>query len=84
MLPNKSGAGLPAVKHRNMLQTKVGGEGKRSVLKCCTIWGNGKLPNSRPIFSTKDTEKTYVYPKRLKPPNHALKTHFTLVCPLRT
>ena len=56
MLLNECGVQLPAVEHRCIPKTKVGGEGRRSLLKCCTIWGD-RLPNSRHPSFAKHKEK---------------------------
>ena len=41
VLLNKRGVGLLVVEHRHTPETKFGGEGKRSLLKCCINWGLG-------------------------------------------
>ena len=66
MLPNQSGVRLSAIKQGHIPKTKIGGKGKRYLLKGCTIWGHRELPDLRTISSTKHRKKNLV-PKRLKP-----------------
>ena len=63
--PNKSGAWLPNATHRQIPETEVGEERKRSLLKCCAVWANRRSPISRLIYSTKYKQKWF--PKRPKP-----------------
>ena len=58
MLPNRCEVQLPTVKHGHIPKTKVGRRGKRSLLKYCTIWENGRHLDSRPIFSVKHRKKS--------------------------
>ena len=77
-LPNKSGVWLLTAEHRH--KTKLGGEVKRSLLKCCTIWGSGQLPGSRFFSSAKHRKKNVLFPKRLSP--KTMSRSFTPLLPV--
>ena len=47
-------------------EDEVGGKEKGSSFKCCTTWGSGRLPDSRPISSTKHRKNPSVPQNRLK------------------
>ena len=73
------GIWLPAAKHRH--KTKIGGGRKRLLLKCCTIWGSRRLPDSRFLSSTKQREKKPFVPQKTETPNQAQRSCSILVCP---
>lgn len=83
LLLNKSGVWLPAAEHRHILKTKTGEEGKRSLVKWYTIWGNGNLPNSRTISSAIHRKKPSAS-QETETQNHAQKSHSVLLCPSET
>ena len=52
----KVGVWLHTTTNRQILEAEVGEKGKRSLLKCCTVWESGRLLSQRP-FPLGDTEE---------------------------
>lgn len=56
----------------------IDGEGERSLLKCCAIWGSRGLPNTGPISSAKKPGKNPAIPRTI---DSVKKSGSILICP---
>lgn len=55
--------------------------GRKEVLsKCCTIWGNYEVPDSRSVSSTKHRQNPFI-PQKTETLNRAQKSHPIVFCP---